>query len=945
MKNNFIIIKGAKEHNLKNVDLKIPKNKFIVFTGLSGSGKSSLAFNTIYAEGRRRYVESLSAYARQFLGTAPKANVEYIEGLTPAIAIEQKSTNNNPRSTVGTTTEIFDYLRLLYARIGKIMCINGHGLIQTVSIDNIINNIKKDTKINDRIYIMSPLIENSKGSHMDLFDKLKNDGFLRINVNGQIIGLNSKIELDKNKKHNIDLIIDRLIFASDKDTESRIFESVENAIKYGNGVVKIWNDNLKKEFLFSKNASCIKCSFSLGKLEPKLFSFNSPSGACKNCNGIGMCLEVDIDLLIPNKNFSIFEGGIKFLQSGMESQSIDWKKFMILINHYKIPPTLPIKNLTNEQLDIILNGSKEPIKYKLNLNNIMIDKIEYIEGIAKLINRRYFETKSDRQREVYRSYLTNNVCFSCKGHRLSNNSLTVKINNTDIISFCKLSLNESLKFMNNLKLNKKEQQIAKLIIDEINNRLSFLVSVGLNYLSLSRNTHSLSGGELQRIRLATQIGSKLSGVLYVLDEPSIGLHQSDNDKLINTLKNLRDIDNTVIVVEHDEDTIKSADWLVDIGPNAGTYGGKIVYNGKPEGILNIKNSLTGDYLSRKKTILIPKTRRKGNGKFLNIIEASENNLKNISVKIPLNKFVVITGVSGSGKSTLINDIIYNYIYNNFNYVNTKKPGKVKEILGLENIDKIIQITQSPIGRTPRSNPATYTSVFDDIRDLFANVHESKVRGYQKGRFSFNVTGGRCEKCFGDGYLKIQMHFLPDVYVKCEDCKGKKYNKETLGIRFKTKNIAEVLNLTVDEAYIFFDKQIKIKEKLKIMKNVGLGYVKLGQPAPELSGGEAQRVKLAAHLQKRATGKTLFLLDEPTTGLHIHDVNKLLNSLNTIVDNGDSIIVIEHNLDLIKSADYIIDLGPQGGKFGGKIVAIGTPEEVSENSKSLTGKYLKKILYN
>ncbi len=945
MEEKIIKIKGAKEHNLKNVNLEIPKNKLIVFTGVSGSGKSSLAFNTIYSEGRRRYIESLSTYARQFLGTHEKSNVELIEGLSPSISIDQKSINNNPRSTVGTTTEIFDYLRLLYARIGKIKCINGHGEIKGITLNEILEIINQKIKSKTKIFILSPIIKDQKILYDEVINKIKKNGFSRIRLNNKIISVDSKIKIIENSLNSIDIIVDRLTLEKDdSETNSRLYEAIEISSKYSDGLIKIINTETEEEILFSQKNSCIKCNYSLPNVEPKLFSFNSPNGACLSCNGIGKKLEVDVNLLIPNKSLSIVEGAIHYLRSAMESNSIEWQKLMILLNHYKIPINLEISKLSEKQLNTILYGSNDPIKYSIKVNNSEYQKFEYIEGVSELIQRRYVETKSDRQREIYKKYMNDNLCNKCNGKRLNNKSLSVFINNKNIIEVTDLSLEDSLKFIRNLKLTKKENQIAKLILIEILNRLIFLNNVGLEYLSLSRKSSTLSGGEAQRIRLATQIGSKLSGVLYVLDEPSIGLHQSDNNKLIKTLKELRDIYNTVIVVEHDEDTIKNADWLVDIGPDAGNYGGEIIYNGPPNEINKIDNSWTGKYLSGIKKIEIPKNRRLGNGKFIEIIEAEENNLKKINVKIPLNKFICITGVSGSGKSTLVNEILYKYIHNYFNY-SVDKIGKVKTILGLENIDKIIRVSQSPIGKTPRSNPATYTSVFDDIRDLYASTHQAKISGYQKGRFSFNVQGGRCEKCWGDGLLKISMHFLPDVYITCEECKGKRYNNDTLSVKYKNKNIFDILNLTVDEAYKFFDKQIKIKNKLKIIKDVGLGYIKLGQPATQLSGGEAQRVKLATYLQKKPTGKTLFLLDEPTTGLHIHDVKKLLKSLNHIVDNGDTVIVIEHNLDVIKTSDYIIDLGPLGGNKGGKIIATGTPEELMKNSKSLTGKFIKEKINN
>ncbi len=945
MGKDWIVVKGARENNLKNIDVKVPKNKLVVFTGLSGSGKSSLAFNTIYAEGRRRYIESLSSYARQFLGGNEKPDVDAIEGLSPAISIDQKTTSHNPRSTVGTVTEIYDYLRLLYARVGTPYCINGHGVIKSVTVKEIINNLKKLLKEDEKFMILSPVVRYKKGSFKDLFARLKQESFIRVKVNDEIKTLDEEIELDKNKRQNIDIIIDRLVYKESADLLSRIHDAIEVALKYGNALVKIYFADQKKEMLFSTNYSCSICGFVIPELEPRLFSFNSPSGACSECKGLGIKLKVDEDLLIPNRSLSILQGAIIYLKNIVNTTNIEWQKFKVLANHYHIALEQPVSDLTKEQLEYLIRGSDGPIEYNLKTasGNIMRG-YDYIEGIGHLIERRYTETSSESQREYYKQFMTDKKCGTCLGKRLNEIPLSVKINNISIYEFTDLSVEDELKEVFNLKLTESQQEIARLIINELVNRLDFLSRVGLGYLTLSRNASTLSGGEAQRIRLATQIGSQLTGVLYVLDEPSIGLHQRDNDKLIETLKSLRDLGNTLIVVEHDEDTIRASDYIIDIGPRAGINGGEVVAAGSIDDIRQNPNSITGKYLTGELAIDVPKKRRGGNGLVLEIKGARENNLKNINVTIPLNKFVCLTGVSGSGKSTLMNEILWKGIKKNLGLV-TERPGAYDKIVGIDNIDKVINISQDPIGKTPRSNPATYTSVFDDIRDLFANTNKAKALGYLKGRFSFNVPGGRCEHCQGDGIIKISMHFLPTVYVSCEVCEGKRYNDETLLVKFKDKNIYDVLKMTVDQACDFFAKQPKISQKLATMQDVGLGYIKLGQSATELSGGEAQRVKLSTFLLKRTTGKTLFLLDEPTTGLHVDDVKRLLVVLNKIVNNGDSVITIEHNLDVIKMADYIIDLGPEGGVGGGIIVATGTPEQLilKSDTSSYTAQYLKPLL--
>ncbi len=933
-----IVIKGARENNLKNISLELPKNKLIVMTGVSGSGKSSLAFDTIYAEGQRRYIESLSAYARQFLGGSEKPDVDSIEGLSPSISIDQKSTNKNPRSTVGTVTEIYDYLRLLFARIGIPYCPIHQKPITSQSIEEMTNqilNLEEGTKIR----VLSPIAHGEKGTFKDVLEDLKKEGYVRIRIDGNEYDLSENIELEKNKKHNIEVIIDRLIM---KDgIRSRLYESIEIASKLAHGkvVIDVIGD---KEILMSESYACPDCDFSLPELEPRLFSFNAPYGACPDCKGLGIKYKLDEDLLIRNKELSINEGAIVAINIE-DANNITYTELKATCDFYGIDMNQPINKLKREELDIILYGSKDMIEFNYTSKTGNTRKARnYYEGIITNLERRYMETKSTWIREWIEGFMTESVCPTCNGARLSEGVLAVKINHKNIYEVTKLSIDELLKFLQNLKLNKEQSEIASTIIKEISSRLEFLINVGLEYLTLNRSAGTLSGGEAQRIRLATQIGSRLTGVLYVLDEPSIGLHQRDNQRLINSMLEMRDLGNTLIVVEHDTDTMLQADYLVDIGPGAGLHGGNVVASGTPEEVMKNENSLTGRYLTGKEKIEVPKHRRKGNKKFLELKGASQNNLKNINVKIPLGTFTCVTGVSGSGKSTLVNEILYKIISNHL-YTVKEKPGKYKSIKGLENIDKIIDISQTPIGRTPRSNPATYTGVFDDIRDVFTETKEAKLRGYEKGRFSFNVKGGRCEACSGDGVKKIEMHFLPDVYVPCEVCGGTRYNRETLDIKFKEKNIYEVLEMRVEEALEFFENFPKIKNKLQMLSDVGLSYVKLGQPAPTLSGGEAARVKLAKELQKKPTGKSLFILDEPTTGLHSDDIKKLLVILNRIVDNGDTVLVIEHNLDVIKVADYIIDLGPEGGDKGGTVVATGTPEEVAMVNESYTGQYLKKYL--
>lgn len=933
-----IIVKGARENNLKNINIEIPKNKFVVMTGISGSGKSSLAFDTIYAEGQRRYVESLSAYARQFLGNTEKPDVDSIEGLSPAISIDQKTTSKNPRSTVGTVTEIYDYLRLLYARIGIPYCPIHKIPISSQSIEEMVNKIL-EYENGTKIIILSPVVRGEKGTHKELLENLQKEGFIRVRINGEMHDLNDEINLDKNKKDNIEVVIDRLIIK--EDIRSRLHDSLETASKLSKGKVLIdIVDN--KEILFSEQFACPHCDFSLPELEPRMFSFNSPYGACSDCKGLGFKMEIDEDLIMPNKDISINEGGIIPLYSD-DPLNIYFQRLEVCCKHYNIDMNKKIKDLTREELNIILYGSKDKIKFNFtSRSGNVFNGVSYYEGIVNNLERRYLETNSEYIRDWIEKFMREGVCPTCNGTRLSDSVLSVLVGNKNVYEITTFNIRQMMDFFNNLKLNKEHEQISHLIIKEIKERLNFLINVGLEYLTLSRSSGTLSGGESQRIRLATQIGSRLTGVLYVLDEPSIGLHQRDNQKLIKALLEMRDLGNTLIVVEHDSETMLAADYLVDIGPGAGEDGGHIVALGTPEEVMNNKDSITGQYLSGIKIIEVPKQRRKGNSKVLEIIGAEENNLKGINVKIPLGKFVCVTGVSGSGKSSLINEILYKGIADNL-YTNREKPGKHKKIKGLDNIDKIVNITQEPIGRTPRSNPATYIGVFDDIRDVFASTKEAKIKGYDKGRFSFNVKGGRCEACNGDGVKRIEMHFLPDVYVACEICHGTRYNKETLEIKYKSKNINDVLNMRIDEALEFFNNIPSIKHKLQIIHDVGLGYIKLGQGAPTLSGGEASRVKLAKELQKKPTGKTLFILDEPTTGLHIDDIKRLLAILQKIVDNNDTVVVIEHNLDVIKVSDYIIDLGPEGGDLGGNIVALGTPEEVSKVETSYTGQFLKNLL--
>lgn len=930
-----IIVKGARENNLKNVSIELPKNKLIVMTGVSGSGKSSLAFDTIFAEGQRRYVESLSAYARQFIGISEKPDVDSIEGLSPSISIDQKTTNKNPRSTVGTITEIYDYLRLLYARIGIPYCPTHNIPITRQSIEEMTNKVM-ELETGTKLEIMAPVVHGEKGSHKDLLDDLRKEGYSRVRVNGKNYTLDEEIVLEKNIKDNIDVVVDRVVLSSEE--RSRIFEAIETSTKLANGKVLIHIID-GEELLMSESYACPNCNFSLPELEPRLFSFNAPYGACPECKGLGTKLKIGEALLMPDKDKNILDG----IRTINNEYNIDTMQLNTVCEFYNIDIKKPIKDYTRKELDIILYGSKDKMDFKYTSKNGNVRYTnDYFEGVITTLERRYLETSSSWRREWLETFMVESPCPICHGARLANYVLAVKINKKNIYEITNFSISELREFIGNLKLTNEQKEISGLVTKEILNRLDFLINVGLGYLTLSRNAGTLSGGEAQRIRLATQIGSKLSGVLYVLDEPSIGLHQKDNEKLIKALQEMRDLGNTLIVVEHDTDTMLASDFLVDIGPGAGEFGGEIIAYGTPKEVMQNKNSLTGKYLSGEYSIETPKKRRKGNGKAIKIVKANENNLKNINVEIPLNKFVCITGVSGSGKSTLINEILYKTLAVKING-SKQIPGLCKEIKNIDYLDKVIQITQDAIGRTPRSNPATYVGVFDDIRDVFTNTKEAKMRGYDKGRFSFNVKGGRCEACWGDGVKKIEMHFLPDVYVPCDVCGGKRYNKETLDIKFKDKNIADVLDMRVSEALKFFENIPKVYNKLKIMEEVGLAYIKLGQSAPTLSGGEAGRVKLAKELQKKPTGKSLFILDEPTTGLHSDDIKKLLNILNRIVDNGDTVLVIEHNLDVIKVADHIIDLGPEGGNKGGEIVATGTPEQVAKNPNSYTGEFLAKIL--
>ena len=937
---NKLIIRGARENNLKNINIDIPKNKLVIMTGLSGSGKTSLAFDTIYAEGQRRYVESLSAYARQFLGNMEKPDVDAIEGLSPAIAIDQKTTSNNPRSTVGTVTEIYDYLRLLYARVGKAYCPKHDVVIESQTIKQMADTIDQYAD-GDRLMVVARVVKRKKGTFKDYFADLLKDGYLRVVVDGQNYMLDEEIELDKNKKHDIDVVIDRII--KKEGYRSRLVDSLEVGLKLTDGEVIVQNLTTKTEELFSEHLACPICGFSVLKLEPRLFSFNNPLGACPDCRGLGIKNEVDVDLLIPDWSKSINEGGLRYFKTAVGTNRIEWQRFLVLCKKYKIDLDKPLKDFTKQELSYILDGSREPISYEIVSDSGNVSRTtKFIEGVRTLIARRYEETTSKWSKEWYASFMSEHTCPTCKGRRLNDQVLSVRVGGLNIAEFTEQSIEDALHFIQNIKLTDYEMNIARLVVKEINDRLTFLNNVGLGYLTLARRAGGLSGGEAQRIRLATQIGTRLTGVLYVLDEPSIGLHQRDNEKLIKSLQDIRDLGNSVLVVEHDEDTMRASDFIVDIGPGAGVHGGQVICAGTPEEVMNCKDSITGQYLSGNRKIEVPQKRRKGNGLFIEVKGAKEHNLKNINVKFPLGKFNVVTGVSGSGKSTLVNDILGKSLMR-YVYQSKERPGLHKEILGIENIDKVIEVSQDPIGRTPRSNPVTYTGVFDDIRDLFAQTNEAKMRGYDKGRFSFNVKGGRCEACQGDGLKKISMHFLPDVYVPCEQCEGKRYNEETLQVTYKDKNIYDVLEMTVEEAVDFFDNLPKIRNKIQTLYDVGLGYIKLGQSATTLSGGEAQRVKLASELQKKSTGKTVYILDEPTTGLHSHDVARLIDVLQRIVDQGDTIIVIEHNLDVIKVADHIIDLGPEGGAGGGTIVVTGTPEKVAKCEKSYTGQFLKSML--
>ncbi|MDV5128756.1 excinuclease ABC subunit UvrA [Bacillus amyloliquefaciens] len=933
-----IEVKGARAHNLKNIDVTIPRDQLVVVTGLSGSGKSSLAFDTVYAEGQRRYVESLSAYARQFLGQMDKPDVDAIEGLSPAISIDQKTTSRNPRSTVGTVTEIYDYLRLLYARVGKPHCPE-HGIeITSQTIEQMVDRILEYPE-RTKLQVLAPIISGRKGAHVKVLDQIRKQGYVRVRIDGEMAELSDDIELEKNKKHSIEVVIDRIVVK--EGVAARLSDSLESALRLGEGRVMI--DVIgQEELMFSEHHACPLCGFSIGELEPRLFSFNSPFGACPTCDGLGLKLEVDPELVIPNPELSLKEHAIA-PWTPISSQYYP-QLLQAVCRHYGIDMETPVKDLPKHQLDKVLYGSGNEriyFKYENDFGQVRENEIEF-EGVLRNIERRYKETSSDYIREQMEQYMSQKPCPTCKGYRLKKEALAVLVNGRHIGTITELSVGDALEFFKNMTLSEKDMQIADLILREIVERLSFLDKVGLDYLTLSRAAGTLSGGEAQRIRLATQIGSRLSGVLYILDEPSIGLHQRDNDRLISALKNMRDLGNTLIVVEHDEDTMMAADYLIDIGPGAGIHGGRVISAGTPEEVMNDADSLTGRYLSGAQFIPMPPERRKPDGRFIEIKGASENNLKKANAKFPLGTFTAVTGVSGSGKSTLVNEILHKALAQKLHKAKAK-PGSHKEIKGLDHLDKVIDIDQAPIGRTPRSNPATYTGVFDDIRDVFAQTNEAKVRGYKKGRFSFNVKGGRCEACRGDGIIKIEMHFLPDVYVPCEVCHGKRYNRETLEVTYKGKSISDVLDMTVEDALSFFENIPKIKRKLQTLADVGLGYVTLGQPATTLSGGEAQRVKLASELHKRSTGRTLYILDEPTTGLHVDDIARLLVVLQRLVDNGDTVLVIEHNLDIIKTADYIVDLGPEGGAGGGMIVASGTPEEVVEVKESYTGRYLKPVM--
>ncbi|KRV44378.1 excinuclease ABC subunit UvrA [Bacillus sp. TH007] len=933
-----IEVKGARAHNLKNIDVNIPRDQLVVITGLSGSGKSSLAFDTIYAEGQRRYVESLSAYARQFLGQMDKPDVDAIEGLSPAISIDQKTTSRNPRSTVGTVTEIYDYLRLLYARVGKPIC-PIHGIeITSQTIEQMTDRILEYPE-RTKLQVLAPIVSGRKGTHVKVLDQIRKQGYVRVRVDGEMEDLSEEIELEKNKKHSIEVVIDRIVVK--EGVAARLSDSLETALRLGEGRVMI--DVIgQEELLFSEHHACPHCGFSIGELEPRMFSFNSPFGACPSCDGLGSKLEVDPELVIPNKDLTLRQHAI----APWEPQSSQYYPQLLeaVCTHYGIDMDIPVKDIPAHLFDKILYGSGSELiyfKYENDFGQVRENEIEF-EGVLRNIERRYKETSSDYIREQMEKYMANQPCPTCKGYRLKKETLAVLINGKHIGEMTDLSVSDALDFYEKIELSEKDLQIAQLILREIKERLSFLNNVGLDYLTLSRSAGTLSGGEAQRIRLATQIGSRLTGVLYILDEPSIGLHQRDNDRLIGTLKNMRDIGNTLIVVEHDEDTMLAADYLIDIGPGAGVHGGEVISAGTPEEVMKDPKSLTGQYLSGEKFIPLPIERRKPDGRFIEIKGAKENNLKNVTAKFPLGVFTAVTGVSGSGKSTLVNEILLKSLAQKLHRAKAK-PGQHKEIKGMDHLDKVIDIDQSPIGRTPRSNPATYTGVFDDVRDVFAQTNEAKVRGYKKGRFSFNVKGGRCEACRGDGIIKIEMHFLPDVYVPCEVCHGKRYNRETLEVTYKGKNISDVLEMTVEDALQFFENIPKIKRKLQTIFDVGLGYITLGQPATTLSGGEAQRVKLASELHRRSNGRSLYILDEPTTGLHVDDIARLLKVLQRLVENGDTVLVIEHNLDIIKAADYLVDLGPEGGAGGGTIIASGTPEHIAKEEASYTGRYLKPIL--
>ena len=938
MQNDVIYIQGARENNLKNITLTIPRNQLVIMTGLSGSGKTSLAFDTIYAEGQRRYVESLSAYARQFLGNAEKPDVDVIEGLSPAISIDQKTTSHNPRSTVGTVTEIYDYLRLLYARVGTPYCPTHNEPIVAQTIRQMTDRLMKEAD-GERIQILSPVIHREKGTHKDLLEKLRKDGYVRVRVNGEMMMLEDDIVLDKNKKHMIDVVVDRIVKA--EDSTSRFYDSLETAVKLSNGLAVAVTT--QEEILFSANYACPHCGFSVPELQPRLFSFNSPLGACEHCKGLGTIQMVDVDFLIPDKSKSIRQGGIIFYKNIVDTENIDWQNFRTLCDYYKVDLNAPINSLTEKQLRMILVGSDVPIKYTIETRSgNRFSKTDVIEGVKTLIERRYMETSSAMAREWYQTFMAESPCPVCAGKRLNPMALSVRVGPKNINEWTRMSVKLALNYMDNLALKPMQQEIAHLVLKEVRERLTFLKDVGLEYLTLDRTAGTLSGGEAQRIRLATQIGSRLTGVLYVLDEPSIGLHQRDNAKLIRTLKQMRDLGNTLIVVEHDEETMMESDYIIDIGPGAGEHGGEVVATGTPQELIAHPTSITGKYLAKVLVNPVPTERRKGNGKFLRVKNATENNLKGLTVDFPLGTMTVVIGVSGSGKSTLVNEILGKALAQYLGRPKVK-PGASDGVEGMEEVDKLIEIDQDPIGRTPRSNPVTYTGVFDDIRDLFTMTPEAKVRGYDKGRFSFNVKGGRCELCQGDGVKRISMHFLPDVYVPCEECGGKRYNAETLEVTYKGKNIYDILEMSIDEAIPFFANIHKIKHRLQTLHDVGLGYIKLGQSATTLSGGEAQRVKLASELQRKATGKTVFILDEPTTGLHSYDVGRLISVLQRIVDNGDTVIIIEHNLDVIKNADHLIDLGPEGGDDGGQLIGIGTPETLAKNPASTTGHYLTHVL--